>query len=155
MKRWPLDRQATAYRGMVFAQTQEETVLAGVASQKGINQMLLSKETDQERIGLASYISDMTNEIMTATVSYAGKADYKEAEQYIRDFRLWTSPTVDSILIEISAVNGRLTLDFTQPFASPIFVNAFLRELDENGIKYDLQDVNPLELPNIKLPWSV
>ena len=155
MKRWPLDRQATAYRGMVFAQTQEETVLAGVASQKGINQMLLSKETDQERIGLASYISDMTNEIMTATVSYAGKADYKEAEQYIRDFRLWTSPTVDSILIEISAVNGRFTLDFTQPFASPIFVNAFLRELDENGITYDLQDVNPLELPNIKLPWSV
>jgi len=60
-----------------------------------------------------------------------------------------------AILIEISAVNGRFTLDFTQPFASPIFVNAFLRELDENGITYDLQDVNPLELPNIKLPWSV
>ena len=33
-------------------------------------------------------------------------------------------------------------------------MNAFLKELDENGITYDLQDVNPLELPNIKLPWS-
>lgn len=32
MRTWPLDRQATAYRGMVFAQTQEETVLAGIAS---------------------------------------------------------------------------------------------------------------------------
>jgi hypothetical protein len=31
---------------------------------------------------------------------------------------------------------------------------SFLKELKENGIVYDLQDVNELELPNIKLPWS-
>ena len=154
MRNWSLDRQATAYRGMVFAQTQEEIVLAGVASQKGINQMILSKETDQERMGLASYISNMASGIMTATVSYVGKANYKEAEKYIRDFRLWTPQTGNCILIEISAVNGRFTLDFIQPFSSPVYVNAFLRELYENGITYDLQDVNPLELPNIKLPWS-
>ena len=154
MRNWSLDRQATAYRGMVFAQTQEEIVLAGVASQKWINQMILSKETDQERMGLASYISNMASGIMTATVSYVGKANYKEAEKYIRDFRLWTPQTGNCILIEISAVNGRFTLDFIQPFSSPVYVNAFLRELYENGITYDLQDVNPLELPNIKLPWS-
>ena len=29
MREWPLDRQATAYRGMVFAQTTDEAVLAG------------------------------------------------------------------------------------------------------------------------------
>lgn len=86
MRDWPLDVQATAYRGMVFAQTQEENVLMGVASLKG--------------------------------------------------------------------VNGRFTLDFLQTFSSPVFVNAFLKELEENGIVYDLQDVNELELPNIKLPWT-
>jgi hypothetical protein len=31
---------------------------------------------------------------------------------------------------------------------------SFLKELKENGIVYDLQDVNELELPNIKLPWT-
>ena len=82
MRNWPLDRQATAYRGMVFAQTQEETVLAGVANQKGITQMILSKETDQERMGLISYISGMAGGVLTATVSYVGKADYREAEKY-------------------------------------------------------------------------
>jgi hypothetical protein len=41
-----------------------------------------------------------------------------------------------------------------QSFSSPVIVNAFLKELDENGIIYDLQDVNDLELPNIKLPWT-
>ena len=60
----------------------------------------------------------------------------------------------NNLLIEISAVNGRFTLDFLQSFSSPVIVNAFLKELDENGIIYDLQDVNELKLPNIKLPWT-
>ena len=50
-------------RGMVFAQTIKETVLAGVASMKGINQMLLSKTTDQERLAITNAISGMTDRI--------------------------------------------------------------------------------------------
>ena len=154
LRDWSLEMQGTAYRGMVFAQTQEENVLRGIASFKGVNGMLLTKESDQERIGVASYINSLAGKLTTATVSYVGKADYKEAEQYIRDFRLWTSPMGNNLLVEISAVNGRFTLDFLQSFSSPFIVNAFLKELDENGIIYDLQDVNELELPNIKLPWT-
>ena len=154
LRDWSLEMQGTAYRGMVFAQTQEENVLRGIASFKGVNGMLLTKESDQERIGVASYINSLAGKLTTATVSYVGKADYKEAEQYIRDFRLWTSPMGNNLLVEISAVNGRFTLDFLQSFSSPVIVNSFLKELDENGIIYDLQDVNELELPNIKLPWT-
>lgn len=151
---WSLDKQGTAYRGMVFAQAQEENVLMGAASFKGINSLLLSKESDAERMGVVSYISSLSGKILTAAVSYVGKANYREAEQYIRDFRLWTSSASDGLLVEISAVNGRFTLDFLQTFSSPVVVNAFLKELEENGIKYDLQDVNELELPNIILPWT-
>ncbi len=154
MRDWSLEKQGTAYRGMVFAQTQEENALMGVASFKGMNDMLLSKESDAERLGIASYINSLTSRLVTATVSYVGKANYREAEQYIRDFRLWTSPLGSGLLVEISAVNGRFTLDFLQSFSSPVYVNAFLKELEENGIVYDLQDVNELELPNIKLPWT-
>ncbi len=154
MRDWPLDRQATAYRGMVFAQTQEEKVLMGAASAKGINGLLLSKETDRERLDVISQINELMRRVMTATVSYVGKADYKEAEQYIRDFRLWTSSADDGLVIEISAVNGRFTLDFLQSFSSPVFVNAFLEQLEENGIVYDLRDVMELDLPNIRLPWT-
>ena len=154
MRDWPLEKQATAYRGMVFAQTQEENVLMGVSSIKGIDGMILSKESDQERLGVAAYINALAARVVTATVSYVGKANYREAERYIRDFRTWTSSAADGLTVEISAVNGRFTLDFLQTFSSPIFVNAFLKELEENGIVYDLQDVNKLELANIKLPWA-
>lgn len=144
---WPLDKQATAYRGMVFAQSMEEKVLEGVASKKSISQLILSKSTDQERTDVANMIIRMEDSLLTAVVSYVGKANYGEAEKYIRDFRLWTHIIGKTILIEISAVNGRFTLDFMQPFANPIYLNSFLNELDENGITYDLQDVMPLKMP--------
>ena len=48
MRSWPISKQATIYRGMVLAQTREETLRAGVSSQRGLAQLLLSKETDGE-----------------------------------------------------------------------------------------------------------
>ena len=154
MRDWPLGRQGTIYRGMVFAQTEEETVLAGAASNAGMVQMILSKESDAERLEVIAAINEMTKKLITATVSYVGKANYKEAEQYIRDFRSWTSSASNGLLVEIAAVNGRFVIDFLQKFSSPLYVNAFLKELEDNGIVYDLQDVQELDLPNIKLPWT-
>ncbi|MBQ7486371.1 MAG: hypothetical protein IJT77_02635 [Clostridia bacterium] len=154
MRDWPLNRQATAYRGMVFAQTRDEAVLAQANGLKGLNQMILSKETDQERLGIVAYFGKSSDHLMTASVSYTGKANYKEAEKYIRDFRTWTVVSQHYPLVEIAAVNGRFTLDFIQPFSNPLLVNAFLKELEDNGITYDLQDVSELELPNILLSWS-
>jgi hypothetical protein len=155
LRDWPLERQATAYRGMVFVQTMEERVLAAANGMKMVTQMLLSKESDQERLGIAAHFGKSAEQIMTATVSYVGKANYKEAEKYIRDFRTWTGATGKYPCVEIAAVNGRFTLDFIQPFSSPLVVNAFLKELEDNGITYDLQDVAVLDVPNIQLPWSM
>ena len=151
----PLSKQAMAFREMLIHQTQEENVLMGVSSIKGIDGLILSKESDQDRLAVAHYVNTLAKRVVTATVSYVGKANYHEAEQYIRDFRLWTTSASNGLTVEISAVNGRFTLDFLQVFSSPVFVNAFLEELEENGIVYDLQDVNELKLANIELPWTV
>lgn len=154
IKDWTIERQATAYRGMVFVQTMKKNVLAGVASMKGANQMLMSKTSDQERLAIVNAMSEVTDRLITATVSYVGKAGFKESEDYIRDFRLWTSAAGNTLLIEVSAVGGRFTIDFLQSFSSPLYVNAFLEELEDNGVKYDLQDVMKTELPNIRYPWA-
>ena len=49
---------------MVFAQSQEEIVLKGLASQSGICRMILSKESDEERVGTAGYINDLASRIV-------------------------------------------------------------------------------------------
>jgi hypothetical protein len=150
----PIEEQAAIYREMVFSQTQKDAVLRGVASQSGLSRAFLSKGSDRERVEFAAAIGSIAQGVITATVSYVGRANFGEAERYIRDFRLWTSTASNGMTVEMSAVNGRFTLDFLQTFSSPVFVNAFLRELEDNGIKYDLQDVLGTELPNIRLPWT-
>lgn len=148
LRSWNLEKQSTAYRGMVFAQTQEENVLKSAAGQKSLAQKLLNS-SDTERKQIADFVSKTMTRVQTATVSYVGKANYKDSESYIRDFRTWTIGEVP-LLIEISAVNGRFTLDFIQHFSSPVYVNAFLNELDMNHILFDLQAVERLRLPEIK-----
>lgn len=154
MRAWPLRRQATAYRGMVYAQTQEDTVLAGVSSDRDFVHRVRSLDTDWERVALLDEAMRQIGCNFSATVSYIGKANFREAEQYIRDFRTWTSTTTAPLILELSAVNGRFTIEFIQTFSDPALMNALLAELDENGIRYDLQDVTELSLPNVILPWT-
>ncbi len=151
----PLKDQVKAFRDMVFAQTDERSVLQSVNSQKMVYQIFRSMQTDEERAAFAKKVSELTSHTITATISYVGKADFKEAEKYIRDFHLWTCPpSENTVLIEISAVNGRFTFDIIQPFSSPIFVDLFLNELKKNGINYTLHDAAELKLANIALAWN-
>ena len=150
LRRLPLKQQIQEYRNMVADQTTEETVLAGVSAIVGLTNMFLSKQTAEEKAGLIKFIDEMASRAGTACVSYVGKADFQEAENYVREFHLW-SYNATPITIQISAVNGKFTFDFIQKFRSPVYVNAFLKELDENSISYEFQDGILEELPNIVL----
>ena len=153
LRHLPMQQQIQAYRNMVADQTAEEHVLSGAASVVGLTKLLLSKHTDEERMGIAAYADEMATRTGTACVSYVGKANFGESEKYIQEFHLWSYHSLP-ITIQISAVNGKFTFDFIQKFHSPIYVNAFLKELDENGISYDFQAGMREKLPNIVLPWN-
>jgi hypothetical protein len=58
------------------------------------------------------------------------------------------------ITIQISAVNGRFTLDFIQKFQCHVYLKAFLQELADNDIVYELQDKQIRSLPAIRVPWK-
>ena len=154
MRGWPLDRQATAYRGMVLVQTTEEHVLAEAAGQKAMSEMLLSLGTDREKRDFAVNAASMTDSIITAGVSYVGRGNFGDAERYVRDFRLHTNSICRTPLIEISAVNGRFILSFIQPFGDDRYIRSFLEELDDNYVTYDLLDAGEMILPGVDLPFG-
>ena len=68
-----------------------------------------------------------------------------------------------TIHIDLSNIDFKLVLDaaglgmpvlfFIQNFADKRIFNAFLTELKQNGIAYELCDEDVLELPQIELPW--
>ncbi|MBR2707055.1 MAG: hypothetical protein IKE74_07475 [Mogibacterium sp.] len=153
MRGWPLEKQATAYRGMVLVQTREEHVLAEAAGQRAMAGMILSLGTDPERRGVAENAASMTDSIITAGVSYVGRGNFGDAEKYVRDFRLYTNSISRTPLIEISAVNGRFILSFIQPFRDDRYIRSFLEELDDNYISYSLMDAGRVWLPGVELPF--
>lgn len=154
MRKFPLAAQATMYRGMVFVQKQPEQALTVLRYINRNTRSMLAMSSDQERALAAKKNSEELKHLWTATVSYVGKGNLGDAERYIRDFHLWASPMNEDLLLEITAVNGRFTLDFIQNFSSPIYVHSFLKQLEEVGIHYEQQAAVPLKLPQIHLPWE-
>ena len=152
MRGWPIERQSTIFRGMTLAQTLEGTVLEGVARQKQVAERLLAMTSDAERTAFCASLEPLCRQTATATVSYVGKANFQGSEPYIRDMRLTTGQTMP-LLVEISAVNGVFKLDLMQTVTSDALVRAFLRELEHEGITYDLQDVRPVQLSAAEFPW--
>ncbi len=154
MRSLPIDEQVGIYRELLNKQTEDREVLKGVEFQRDLNNMILSKKTAQERIEIAKMSGDVINKTVTVMVSYVGKADFNGAERYIRDFRTLTSPPPNGFGVELAAIDGRFMLDFIQTFSSDIYVKAFLKELEENNIRFELQEVSRLELPDFKNPWD-
>lgn len=155
MRPWPIDKQATCYRGMVFAQTRDESVLSTQTAINRFTRKLLALKTDEERFEAAKENCQSLKKVLSATVSYVGKANFGEAEKYIKEFHLWAHPLNESILLEVSAVNHKVTIEFIQNFSDPVYYEAFLKELDDNGISFEHKYSEKLVIPNVRLPWSV
>lgn len=124
-----------------------------VRLQEDGNEFFFVETATEKRTGMAASVDEMASRAGTACISYVGKSNFGEAEKYVREFHLWSYNSLP-LTIQISAVNGKFTFDFIQKFHSPMYVNAFQKELDDQGISYDLQDGMIQELPNIRLPWS-
>ena len=153
LRKLPLSEQVKAYRNMVAAQTGEKAVLSGVAHTAGLTKMLLAKKTHKERLAMMAKVDEAANRFAAANVSYVGKANFGEAEKYVKEFHAWNATIMD-ITLQISAVNGKFTLDFMQKFSSPVYLKAFLQELADNGIAYELQDKQIRSLPTVRAPWQ-
>ena len=152
---WPIDKQAMCFRGMVFAQTRDESVLSTQASINSFTRKLLALQTDEERFEAAKENRQSLKAVLSATVSYIGKANFGEAEKYIKEFHTWAHPLNESILLEVSAVNHEVTIEFIQNFSDPVYFDAFLKELSSNGIRFEHKYTEKLAIPNVRLPWSV
>ena len=148
-----ISEQVGAFRQKVSDGTQEVPTLMGIESQAAFNRAILSETDDAKRVGVVDAFNAFTRRVITASVSYVGRGDFREADAYIRDFYAWTCAPACGLLLELSAAGGRFSVDCIQLFSSPVIVTAFLKELSARGIAYDVSDGRPLALPKVDLPW--
>lgn len=123
LRKLPIHEQVKVYRNKVSEQTSEEAVLSGVAHTVSLTKMLLANKKHKDRLEMMTTVDEAANRFAAANVSYVGKANFGEMEKYVKEFHTW-SATVMDITLQISAVNGRFTLDFMQKFQSNVYLKS-------------------------------
>ena len=135
IRRLPLDRQCTVYRGKVFVQADDDAVVRGMAIAGSMAQMILDIPDLSSKAATARRAMEGTYDAATYIVSYVGKWKYPQVGKHIREF--WVETPSDTFpLIELSAINGNVFVSFLQPFSERLYFDALLDELRENGIPY-------------------
>ena len=141
-----LEEQIKVVREKVKESLEEPQSLNSILSAYNLL-LMLSNLKDEDKIKqISGIINNKTKETVSASISYVGKANFGDIEQYITDFKTITISHTP-IMIEISAVNGRFYLDFIQNFEDERYIKAFKEELESLKIKYEVKDVCKIELP--------
>ena len=157
MKAMGFEEQETCFRGMVSIQTDDDMVLSEVREYQELMDELAGLPSHVERVALCQRLADEKSRIFTATVSYVGKADLGEAAFYVQEFQVMPSTALPScstpIIIELSAVNRFFYASFLQNFSGVEYVNAFIAQLRENGINYDVLYQEPARFPGLEWPY--
>ncbi|WP_026512235.1 hypothetical protein [Butyrivibrio sp. LC3010] len=135
LKKMPLDRQCTAYRGMTFLQSDAENVQKIMTFSSSRSKMIMKMPDLKGKREAFSQMIDGGRLFFTYMVSYVGQWKYVDIAAHIREF--WTHvPVANGFLTEIAAVNGNIFLSIHQNFGEDIYYKSLLKELEDNGIPY-------------------
>ena len=154
----PFTAQATSFRGKVILQSDQDVVLEEIREYQQIVKDLQALPTKAEKHRYAVERMDRMTACFTATVSYVGKTDMGEAERYIQEFHVMPSTALPSsatpLTLELSAMNGSFYVNFMQYFENDCYLNAFIQELRDNQINYDVLYQEQTKYPGMVDLWK-
>ena len=154
----PFSAQATSFRGKVILQSDPDIVLEEIKEYQQIVRELRALPDHAARRRYAVDRMDRMTSCFTATVSYVGKTDMGEAERFIQEFHVLPSTALPSsatpLTLELSAMNGSFYVNFMQYFENDCYLNAFIRELRENEIDYDVLYQEKTKYPGMVDLWG-
>ena len=152
IRRMPLDRQCTVYRGKTFIQSDEDRVAELMAvNAEAIRAAQDSAKTLDEKKKVFGSAFSGGEGLVTYLVSYTGKWSCPGVEGYMKEF--WSHPpNTFSLMVEIGAAGGKIFLTIQQRFREDTVREAFLKQLEEHEIPYTLKRVLESDIAHIPEP---
>ncbi|MBR3402140.1 MAG: hypothetical protein IKG67_07855 [Parasporobacterium sp.] len=138
VKTLPFSTQCTVYRGMTFLQSDADRIVPAIAENARIIKDAARKaKSIEEKKNLFGQMFNAGEDVITFLVSYVGKWSYPAVAETIRE--IWAHPSdTFGLMAEIGAVGGSICITLQQHFNEDTVREAFLHQLDENGIPYDV-----------------
>ena len=104
--------------------------------------------TIEARRQAMSQVAVVSRQYGSTTLSYVGRANMGGAERYVRELRTECC-TPYLISLQVAAVSGKFCLTFMQQFSTDAYLDAFLGELREQGITWEITGRHPMEIASI------
>ena len=154
MQDWDIEKQIAEMRRTV-AQCTAPDILLAQFWQSSYRMDLLDKlpTLEARHQTMAQQVKVIARQRGSASLSYVGKANLGAAEQYVRELRT-DLDTPFLILIELAAVIGSFCLSFIHQFGTDVYLDAFLDELQQQGVKYTITERHPIETAPINDFWN-
>lgn len=140
-------KACTKARGQLMLQAQPENVMYTLKTRKAgyekLEQMPLQMCVDIVKKGIGAHRSSFC-------VSYANSKSFGPLDPYIQEVYVLSESHVTDVMVELSCINHYFFAMFAHPFSSEEFFNAFLAELDDAGIPYDIMRKEALQLCGVR-----
>lgn len=150
LQTYSFDTQNTAFRSQILLKADPQTVcknLAFASKTFSIMQKVPCLALKRLVYGLSVPSQFAANTFM---LSYTGKANFGEAQKYIKGMHVdMDSPDI-GISVEMSALHGEFFIDFMVDFPENLYLDAFCEELDNLGIPYARGETIPLKNPKCR-----
>ena len=144
---YDIPKACTKARGQLILQAQPENVMYTLKTRKAgyekMEQMPLQMCVDVLKPALGAHRASFC-------VSYANSRSFGPLDLYIQEIYLLSEPNVTDVMVELSCINHHFFAMFGQPFSSEEFFRAFLAELDDAGIPYEIMRKEPFRLCGVR-----
>jgi len=138
MRDMPFDEQNTVFRAMMMVMSDPSYLLQQQKEQKEFCLHVNSLPTLKEKTDTATAMLRSAFAGHSFLVSYSGKTSYGSCDKHISSTLAQPYGHGFGILIEITAADGFLDIDFCQEFKEDVYFGMFLKELMELGVDFDL-----------------
>ncbi len=128
---------AAAYRKLLSEQRTEDSLKELMNKQIMLFNRADSFKTVEGKRGLFAFLDNLC--INTYVVSYLGKMNFNDFENYIDSVHLY-SGQIKGLSVNMVAAGNKIAFDFLQGFESNIYVEAFIAELARHGIDCSATD---------------
>lgn len=133
LKKMPLDRQATSFRGMVFAQSDPDHLMASFARRARLYRSLDAIDSlDGKQAAL--HMDDSL--ALAPKTSYMGKLDMGDIERYRKKFFCTDDASRSGLMLETFTAGDTITLNLMCAVETDAYFRALLKELEEAGVEH-------------------
>lgn len=143
--------QATCFRGMVMVQGQDENVMDSVRNNIRLFERMDALPDIADRQKMMQQVVSSFLDVDTFKVSYVGKSGMGASEKYIKSIYSSVDLNGSGIMIEVNSVNGEFCLSFLQEWEESVYVDAFLKQLEQEGIPYTLARREALRVASVEI----